>query len=163
MGVEITTTRLEDAAKWAKQSALEKVTNWGRKFSLFSYPFVTACCGMEFMSVAGPKYLLMVVGTVTEKQGPALKRVFDQMAEPKWVIAFGVCASTGGFYQNYSTMPGCDQVIPVDVYIPGCPPRPEQVLDALIMLMDRIQAGRGHSQLRDKREQIIAAKSQDEG
>ena len=99
---------------------LEQATNWGRKFSLFTYPFVTACCGMEFMSVAGPKYdiarfgaefprfsprqsdLLMVVGTITEKQGPALKRVFDQMAEPKWVIAFGVCASTGGFYQNYS-------------------------------------------------------------
>ena len=181
MGVEITTTRLEDAAKWAKQSTLEKATNWGRKFSLFSYPFVTACCGMEFMSVAGPKYdlarfgaefprfsprqsdLLMVVGTITEKQGPAVKRVYDQMAEPKWVIAFGVCASTGGFYQNYHTMPGVDQVIPVDVYIPGCPPRPEQVLDALIMLMDRIQAGRGHSQLQNKREQIIAARAQDEG
>ena len=180
MGVEITTTRLEDAAKWAKASMAEKAVNWGRKFSLFSYPFVTACCGMEFMSVAGPKYdlarfgaefprfsprqsdLLMVVGTVTEKQGPAVKRVFDQMAEPKWVIAFGVCASTGGFYQNYSTMPGVDQVIPVDVYIPGCPPRPEQVLDAMIMLMDRIQSGRGHSQLRDKREQLIAA-GHDEG
>jgi NADH-quinone oxidoreductase subunit B len=182
MGVELSTTRLEDAAKWAKSSMVEKATNWGRKFSLFSYPFVTACCGMEFMSVAGPKYdlarfgaefprfsprqsdLLMVVGTVTEKQGPAVKRVYDQMAEPKWVIAFGVCASTGGFYQNYSTMPGVDQVIPVDVYIPGCPPRPEQVLDAIILLMDRIQSGRGHSQLRDKREQIIAARaSGDEG
>ena len=175
MGVELTTTRLEDAAKWAKQSLLERGTNWGRKFSLFSYPFVTACCGMEFMSVAGPKYdlarfgaefprfsprqadLLMIVGTITEKQGPALKRVFDQMAEPKWVIAFGVCASTGGFYQNYHTTPGVDQIIPVDVYIPGCPPRPEQVLDGLIMLMDRIQSGRGHSQLRTKREELIAA------
>ena len=177
MGVELTTTRLENAATWAKQSLVERGSNWGRKFSLFPNPFVTACCGMEFMSVAGPKYdlarfgaefprfsprqsdLLMVVGTVTEKQGPALKRVFDQMAEPKWVIAFGVCASTGGFYQNYSTMPGADQVIPVDVYIPGCPPRPEQVLDAIILLMDRIQAGRGHSQLRDKHEQIIAARA----
>jgi NADH-quinone oxidoreductase subunit B len=176
MGVELTTTRLEDAAKWAKQSKLDRVTNWGRKFSLFSYPFVTACCGMEFMSVAGPKYdlarfgaefprfsprqsdLLMIVGTITEKQGPALKRVFDQMAEPKWVIAFGVCASTGGFYQNYHAMPGADQVIPVDVYIPGCPPRPEQVLDAVIMLMDRIQSGRGHSQLANKREQLEAAR-----
>ena len=174
MGVELTTTRLEDAAKWAKQSLVEKGSNWGRKFSLFTYPFVTACCGMEFMSVAAPKYdlarfgaefprfsprqsdLLMVVGTVTEKQGPAVKRVFDQMAEPKWVIAFGVCASTGGFYQNYSTMPGVDQVIPVDVYIPGCPPRPEKVLDGIIMLMDRIQSGRGHSQLRLKREELIA-------
>jgi NADH-quinone oxidoreductase subunit B len=88
--------------------------------------------------------------------------VFDQMAEPKWVIAFGVCASTGGFYQNYHAMPGADQVIPVDVYIPGCPPRPEQVLDALIMLMDRIQSGRGHSQLRTKREQLIAETAQNE-
>jgi NADH-quinone oxidoreductase subunit B len=180
MGVELTTTRLEDAAKWAKQSLVEKGSNWGRKFSLFTYPFVTACCGMEFMSVAGPKYdlarfgaefprfsprqsdLLMVVGTITEKQGPAVKRVFDQMAEPKWVIAFGVCASTGGFYQNYHSMPGVDQVIPVDVYIPGCPPRPEQVLDGIIMLMDRIQSGRGHSQLRVKREQLIATASSEE-
>ncbi len=178
MGLELTTTRLEDAAKWAKQSLVEQGSNWGRKFSLFTYPFVTACCGMEFMSVAAPKYdiarfgaefprfsprqsdLLMIVGTITEKQGPALKRVFDQMAEPKWVIAFGVCASTGGFYQNYHAMPGADQVIPVDVYIPGCPPRPEQVLDALIMLMDRIQGGRGHSQLRTKRDELIAEAAQ---
>ena len=104
---------------------------------------------MEYMSVAAPKYdiarfgaefprfsprqadLLIIVGTITERQGPALRRIYDQMCEPKWVIAFGVCASTGGFYQNYSTMPGADQVVPVDVYIPGCPPRPEQVLDAL--------------------------------
>ena len=180
MGVELTTTRLEDAAKWAKQSLVDKGSNWGRKFSLFTYPFVTACCGMEFMSVAAPKYdlarfgaefprfsprqsdLLMVVGTITEKQGPAVKRVFDQMAEPKWVIAFGVCASTGGFYQNYSTLPGADQVIPVDVYIPGCPPRPEQVLDGIIMLMDRIQSGRGHSQLRLKRDELIATASSEE-
>jgi NADH-quinone oxidoreductase subunit B len=159
MGLELTTTRLEDAA------------NWARKFSLFTYPFVTACCGMEFMSVAAPKYdlarfgaefprfsprqadLLMIVGTITERQGPVLQRVYEQMAEPKWVIAFGVCASTGGFYQNYSSMPGADQVIPVDVYIPGCPPRPEQVLDGLMLLQARIQEGRGHSQLRHKREQ----------
>ncbi len=192
MGVELSTTRLEDAAKWAKQSLeanrkqqealakqnpLDKVVNWGRKFSLFTYPFVTACCGMEFMSAAGPKYdlarfgaefprfsprqsdLLMIVGTITEKQGPALRRVYDQMTEPKWVVAFGVCASTGGFYQNYHAMPGADQVVPVDVYIPGCPPRPEQVLDALILLQKRIAEGRGHSQLLHKREQLQAAAS----
>jgi NADH-quinone oxidoreductase subunit B len=153
---------------------LESAANWGRKFSLFTYPFVTACCGMEFMSVAAPKYdiarfgaefprfsprqadLLMIVGTITEKQAPALRRVYDQMAEPKWVIAFGVCASTGGFYQNYHSVPGADQIIPVDVYIPGCPPRPEQVLDALILLQKRIQDRRGHSQLRDKREKLSA-------
>src|SRR5439155_27165090 len=100
--------------------------------------------------------LLIIVCTITERQAPVLARIYEQMAEPKWVIAFGVGASTGGFYQNYSAMPGADQVIPVDVYIPGCPPRPEQVLDALMMLMDRIQDGRGHSQLRTRREALIA-------
>ncbi len=126
MGLELTTTRLEDAAKWAKQGRVERVTNWGRKFSLFTYPFVTACCGMEFMSVAAPKYdiarfgaefprfsprqadLLIIVGTISEKQAPVLRRIWEQMTEPKWVIAFGVCASTGGFYQNYSTTPGAE-------------------------------------------------------
>ena len=151
-------------------SMLESAVNWARKFSLFNYPFVTACCGMEFMSTAAPKYdiarfgaefprfsprqadLLIIVGTITERQGPALRRIYDQMCEPKWVIAFGVCASTGGFYQNYSTMPGADQCIPIDVYIPGCPPRPEQVLDGLIMLQDKIQEKRGFVQKREKRE-----------
>jgi NADH-quinone oxidoreductase subunit B len=160
MGLELHTSKLESAV------------NWARKFSLFNYPFVTACCGMEFMSTAAPKYdiarfgsefprfsprqadLLIIVGTITERQGPALRRIYEQMCEPKWVIAFGVCASTGGFYQNYSTMPGADQVVPVDVYIPGCPPRPEQVLDGLMMLMDRIQRGEGHSQVAIKLESM---------
>jgi NADH-quinone oxidoreductase subunit B len=152
MGLEFTTGRLADAVAWA------------RKFSLFQYPFVTACCGMEFMSVWGPRYdiarfgaefprfsprqadLLMVVGTVTERQAPVLKRIYEQICEPKWVVAFGVCASTGGFYQNYSVVPGIDHIIPVDAYIPGCPPSPEQVLDALVMLQDRIQKREGWSQ-----------------
>src|SRR5438477_9756503 len=145
MAVEFYSTRLQEAV------------NWARKFSLFQYPFVTACCGMEFMAVAGPKYdiarfgaefprfsprqadLLIIVGTITERQAPVLRRIWEQMTEPKWVMAFGVCASTGGFYQNYSTTPGADQVIPVDVYVPGCPPRPEQVLDGLKILQDKIQ------------------------
>jgi NADH-quinone oxidoreductase subunit B len=147
MGFEFQTSRLADAVAWA------------RKYSLFLYPFSTACCAMEFMATMGSKYdqarfgaeiprfsprqadLLMIVGTITERQAPALRRIHDQMCEPRWVIAFGVCASTGGFYQNYSTVPGADQIVPVDVYIPGCPPRPEQVLDGLILLQERIQRG----------------------
>jgi NADH-quinone oxidoreductase subunit B len=81
------------------------------------------------------------VGTVTHKCAPVLRRIYEQMAEPKWVIAFGACASTGGFYDNYATVPGIDHIVPVDVYIPGCPPRPEQVQDAIQLLMDKIAAG----------------------
>lgn len=131
--------------------------NWARKFSLFQYPFVTACCGMEYMSLCCSRYdiarfgaevprfsprqadMLFVVGTVNHKLAPFLRRVYEQMTCPKWVIAFGVCASTGGFYDNYSACQGIDKIIPVDVFIPGCPPRPEQVLDALMMLQDKIQ------------------------
>ena len=141
-------------------TTVEAFTNWVRKFSLFQYPFVTACCGMEFMSANAAQHdiarfgcevprftprqadLLMVVGTVNHKNAPILKRIYDQMAEPKWVVAFGACASTGGFYDNYATVPGIDHIIPVDVYIPGCPPRPEQVQDAIMLLMDKIQKGR---------------------
>ncbi len=139
---------------------LEALLSWARKYSLFQYPFVTACCGMEFMSLNGPVYdglarfgaeaprfsprqadLLWVVGTISQKQAPALKRIYEQIADPKWVVAFGTCASCGGFYDNYTTVPGIDKIIPVDVYIPGCPPRPEAVIDGLMMLMEKIQNG----------------------
>jgi NADH-quinone oxidoreductase subunit B len=136
----------------------DAVVNWARKYSMFLYPFVTACCGMEFMSVAGPRYdldrfgcalprfsprqadLLMVVGTITHRQGPILKKVYDQMAEPKWVMAFGACTCSGGPYNNYAVVQGIDTIIPVDIYVPGCPPRPEAVLDGLIKLQARLQA-----------------------
>jgi len=137
---------------------VDAAMNWGRKYSMFIYPFVTACCGMEYMSVAGPRYdmdrfgcalprfsprqsdLLMVVGTISHRLAPALKKVYDQMAEPKWVIAFGACTCSGGPYNNYSVVQGIDTVIPTDVYIPGCPPRPEAVLDGLMKLQARVQA-----------------------
>ncbi|MCB9611269.1 MAG: NADH-quinone oxidoreductase subunit NuoB [Sandaracinus sp.] len=137
----------------------ESLLAWARKYSLFQYPFATACCGMEFFSVAGPRYdiarfgaeaprfsprqsdVLWVVGTISQRQGPALKRIYEQMAEPKWVVSFGTCASCGGFYDNYTTIPGVDKIVPVDVYIPGCPPRPEAVLDGLMLLMEKIQKG----------------------
>lgn len=135
---------------------LEQIVNWARKYSFFLYPFVTACCGMEFMSVAGPKYdldrfgaalprfsprqadLLLVVGTISHKQAPILVKVYNQMAEPKWVFAFGVCAVSGGFYDNYATVQGIDTLIPVDVYVPGCPPRPEMVIDGLMKLQEKV-------------------------
>jgi len=136
---------------------LETAVAWARKYSIFPYPFATACCAMEFMSLSMTPYdidrfgallprftprqadLLMVIGTVTCRQAPILKRVYEQMAEPRWVMAFGACASTGGFYDNYTTVPGIDHIVPVDVYVPGCPPRPEVVLDALMALQRRIQ------------------------
>ncbi|MBZ0117859.1 MAG: NADH-quinone oxidoreductase subunit NuoB [Sandaracinaceae bacterium] len=138
-------------------SRYEDLLAWARRWSLFQYPFVTACCGMEFMSLNGPRYdglarfgaeaprfsprqadLLWVVGTISQKQAPALKRIYEQMMEPKWVVAFGTCASCGGFYDNYATVAGIDKVIPVDVYVPGCPPRPEAVLDGLMLLQEKI-------------------------
>ncbi len=137
-------------------SRLDKAIAWARKYSIFPYPFVTACCGMEYMSVASSHYdldrfgaafprftprqadLLFVVGTISHKIAPLLKRVYDQMCEPKWVIAFGVCTCTGGFYDNYATVQGIDTIIPVDVYIPGCPPRPETLLQGIMMLQEKI-------------------------
>lgn len=146
--------------EWITTKA-DKLIAWARKYSLFQYPFVTACCGMEFMQTAGPPYdglarfgaeaprwsprqsdLLWVVGTITQKNAPILKKVYEQLAEPKWVIAFGACASSGGFYDNYAVLQGIDEIIPVDVYIPGCPPRPEQVIDGLIKLQELIGTGR---------------------
>ena len=103
----------------------------------------------------------MVVGTITERQAPVLKRVYEQMCEPKYVVSFGVCASSGGFYQNYSVTPGIDHIIPVDVYIPGCPPTPEQVLDALITLQKRIQDGRSWSQRENRIEEWREAQAKE--
>ncbi len=134
----------------------ESVIAWGRKNSLWPIPFGTACCAIEFMGAVGSRFdisrfgaelvrfsprqadLMLVAGTITFKMGPILKEIYDQMCEPKWVISMGVCASSGGFYDNYCTMQGIDQLIPVDVYISGCPPRPEAILDAVIKLQEKI-------------------------
>ncbi|HEY2990025.1 MAG TPA: NADH-quinone oxidoreductase subunit NuoB [Candidatus Binatia bacterium] len=140
---------------------LESAINWARKYSIFPYPFATACCAMEYMSLSMSPYdidrfgallprfsprqadLLMVIGTVNQKLAPVMKRVYEQMTDPKWVMAFGACAASGGFYDNYATVQGIDRIIPVDVYVPGCPPRPEAVLDGLMELQRRI-AGQKH-------------------
>ncbi len=138
-------------------TTLDTMVNWARSNSLWPFPFGTACCAIEFMSMVGSHYdisrfgaevvrfsprqadLLMVAGTVTYKQAPILRRIYEQMCEPKWVIAMGACASSGGFYDNYCTVQGIDQVVPVDFYIAGCPPRPEAVMQALVELQRRIE------------------------
>ncbi len=130
---------------------------WARKYSLFIYPFVTACCGMEYIATACAHFdidrfgagltrfsprqsdVLMVVGTISHKLAPVLKKIYDQMTEPKWVIAFGTCAVSGGIYNNYAVVQGADKIVPVDVYIPGCPPRPETVLEGIMRLQEKIQ------------------------
>ncbi|RXJ65724.1 NADH-quinone oxidoreductase subunit B [Halarcobacter ebronensis] len=136
---------------------LDSAINWARSYSLWPMAFGTACCGIEFMSVAASRYdisrfgaevvrfsprqadLLIVAGTITYKQAPVLKKIWDQMCEPKWVISMGACACSGGFYDNYTTLQGIDKIIPVDEYIAGCPPRPEAVLDAIMRIQERAQ------------------------
>jgi NADH-quinone oxidoreductase subunit B len=157
MGDVNRTLTLDGSEQGFATSKVDALLGWARKYSLFAYPFVTACCGMEFMALTSPRFdlarfgaeaprfsprqsdLLWVVGTISQRTAPVLKRVYEQMMEPKYVLAFGTCASSGGFYDNYTTVPGIDKVIPVDVYIPGCPPRPEAVLDGLMLLQDKIQ------------------------
>jgi NADH-quinone oxidoreductase subunit B len=133
-------------------TTLESAINWGRKNSLWPMPFGTACCGIEFMAVLAARTdlarfgaeairfsprqsdLLIVAGRISIKMMPVLIRIYEQMPEPKWVISMGACASTGGVFDTYSVIQGVDQFIPVDVYIPGCPPRPEGVVEGLIKL-----------------------------
>lgn len=149
------TTRLDDLIKW------------GRKNSLMPLPFGTSCCGIEMMATLCSDYdmarfgaeairfsprqsdLLIVAGIITVKMAPVLKTVYDQMAEPKWVMSFGACASSGGIFNVYSVLQGIDKMIPVDVYVPGCPPNPEGVIHALNRLQERITRGDTRSQIRE--------------
>lgn len=137
---------------------LSDILAWARKSSVWPYVFGTACCGIEYMSVVGPKYdiarfgaevvrfsprqsdLMIVAGTITEKMAPVIKKVYEQMTEPKWVMAMGACAASGGFYRAYHVLQGVDQIIPVDIYVAGCPPTPEAVIAGLMKLQDKIQA-----------------------
>lgn len=131
---------------------LSSIIGMARKYSLWPLPFATSCCGIEFMATLNPTYdasrfgmernsfsprqadVLMVCGTISKKLAPVLKQVYTQMAEPKWVIAVGACASSGGIFDSYSVLQGIDRVIPVDVYVPGCPPRPEQIIEGIMQL-----------------------------
>jgi NADH-quinone oxidoreductase subunit B len=142
-------------------TSIDSVVNWCRKYSLWPMPFATACCGIELMAVGASRFdiarfgaevmrfsprqcdLMIVAGRVAMKMMPVLQRIWLQMPEPKWCISMGACASTGGIFDTYAVVQGIDRFIPVDVYIPGCPPRPEQILRAVMDLQGKIQKGGG--------------------
>jgi NADH-quinone oxidoreductase subunit B len=142
------TTRFEDLEDWAQRN------------SFWPFPFGTACCAIEFMSTLSSHYdlarfgsevvrfsprqsdVLLVAGTINDKMGPVLRKIYDQMADPKWVISMGACACSGGFYRAYHVMQGIDEIVPVDVYVPGCPPTPEGLMYGILQLKERVARDR---------------------
>ncbi|MGH3524857.1 MAG: NuoB/complex I 20 kDa subunit family protein [Mycobacterium sp.] len=152
-------------------STVESLAGYFRKGSLWPATFGLACCAIEMMSTMAPQYdmsrfgmevfrasprqadLMIVAGRVSQKMAPVLRQIYDQMVEPKWVLSMGVCASSGGMFNNYAILQGVDHVVPVDIYLPGCPPRPEMLLYAILKLHEKIQ----HMPLGVNREHAIAA------
>ncbi len=138
-------------------TTLDSAIGLARANSLWPLPFATSCCGIEFMATMGTNYdlarfgmerlsfsprqadLLMVMGTIAKKMAPILRQVYEKMAEPRWVISVGACASSGGIFDTYSVLQGIDKIIPVDVYVPGCPPRPEQIIDGILKIQELVK------------------------
>src|SRR5476651_653348 len=154
---------------------LEGVIGLARKNSLWPLPFATSCCGIEFMATMASHYdlsrfgaerlsfsprqadLLMVMGTISKKMGPVLRQVYLQMAEPRWVMAVGACASSGGIFDTYSVLQGIDEVIPVDVYVPGCPPRPEAIIDGFMQIQKLVQTESGRRRESPEYQKLLAS------
>lgn len=155
--------RQQDGTPAVLTTRLKAMLAWARKNSLWPLPFGTACCAIEFMSSVSAHYdlarfgaevvrfsprqadMMIVAGTITDKMAPVVKRIFEQMAEPKYVISMGACACTGGFYRAYHVVQGVDELIPVDIYVPGCPPTPEGLIHGILQLQELIQNGETHN------------------
>ena len=138
-------------------ASVEKLVNWTRKSSLWPATFGLACCAIEMMTTGAPRYdlarfgmevfrasprqadLMIVAGRVSNKMAPVLRQIYDQMPEPRWVLSMGVCASSGGMFNNYAIVQGVDKIVPVDMYVPGCPPRPEALIDGIIQLHEKVK------------------------
>ncbi len=151
------------------------VVGMARANSLWPLPFATSCCGIEFMATMASHYdvarfgsermsfsprqadMLLVMGTIAKKMAPILRQVYEQMAEPRWVIAVGACASSGGIFDTYSVLQGIDKVIPVDVYVPGCPPRPEQILDGIMQLQELVRSESVRRRSSDEYTELLAS------
>ena len=151
---------LETAQESYFTTTIDSMVNWARKNSLWPMPMGISCCAIEMMAMASPRFdvsrfgtevfrfsprqsdLMIVAGTVTYKMAHVVRKIYDQMPDPKWVIAMGACSSSGGMYRSYSVVQGIDQFIPVDMFVAGCPPRPDNVLNALIQIQKKVQAGK---------------------